>query len=107
MKSVLWKGVFHRFLQIKTLCVFLCSVVALTTRPDGNEVAVATLDGQLTFWDIGTAIQLHCIEGRNDLGGGRKNSDRMTAKTSSASKYVYRLYFKKDIPYHSSSSLLK
>ena len=69
------------------------SVVALTTKPDGNEVAVATLDGQLTFWDISTAIQLHSIEGRNDLGGGRKSSDRMTAKTSSASKYVIKTLY--------------
>ena len=51
---------------------------------------MATLDGQLTFWDISTATQLHCIEGRNDLGGGRKSTDRMTAKTSAASKYVIK-----------------
>lgn len=62
-------------------------VVALAIRPDGKEVAVATLDGQLTFWHISTAMQLHCIEGQNDLGAGRKYGDRMTAKTSSMSKY--------------------
>lgn len=61
-------------------------VVSLAIRPDGNEVAVATLDGQLTFWDILTAVQLHCIEGQNDLGSGRKDKDRMSAKTSSSSK---------------------
>ena len=52
-------------------------------RPDGHEVAVATLDGQLTFWDISTAVQLNCIEGRKDLGSGRKATDRMTAKNIS------------------------
>lgn len=56
-------------------------------------MAVATLDGQLTFWDISTALQLHSIEGRNDLGGGRKSSDRMTSKTSSAFKYVVKIYY--------------
>lgn len=61
-------------------------VVSLAIRPDGNEVAVATLDGQLTFWDILTAVQLHSIEGQNDLGSGRKDKDRMSAKTSSSSK---------------------
>lgn len=55
-------------------------------RPDGHEVAVATLDGQLTFWDISAAVQLNCIEGRKDLGSGRKATDRMTAKTSASSK---------------------
>lgn len=61
-------------------------VVSLAIRPDGNEVAVATLDGQLTFWDILTAVQLRSIEGQNDLGSGRKDKDRMSAKTSSSSK---------------------
>ena len=61
-------------------------VVAVTARPDGQEVAVATLDGQLTFWNISSAVQSHSIEGRKDLGGGRKATDRMTAKTSASSK---------------------
>ncbi|XP_046852347.1 periodic tryptophan protein 2 homolog isoform X2 [Xenia sp. Carnegie-2017] len=71
-------------------------VVALAIRPDGKEVAVATLDGQLTFWHISTAMQLHCIEGQNDLGAGRKYGDRMTAKTSSMSKCFTSLCYTAD-----------
>ncbi|XP_046624301.1 periodic tryptophan protein 2 homolog [Neodiprion virginianus] len=51
-------------------------------KPDGKEVAVATLDGQISFFDCKTAMQTSSIEGKNDLGSGRSDTDLVTAKKS-------------------------
>ena len=56
------------------------TVTTHTFRPDGKELAVATLDGQISFWDPLNAIQTGSIEGRNDLHVGRRETDRVTAK---------------------------
>lgn len=55
-------------------------------RPDGEEVAVATLDGQISFFDCKTANQCGSIEGRKDLGSGRADTDIITAKKSMEGK---------------------
>ncbi|VVC44497.1 Hypothetical protein CINCED_3A007791 [Cinara cedri] len=55
-------------------------------RPDGKEIVVATLDGQLLFFDVQTATQVGSIEGRNDLGSGRKDTDLVTAKKNLQAK---------------------
>lgn len=60
----------------------------VTYKPNGEEVAVATLDGQISFFDCKTATQLSSIEGRNDLGSGRLETDLITAKKSLEGKYV-------------------
>lgn len=52
----------------------------VTYKPNGKEVAVATLDGQISFFDCRTATQVQSIEGRNDLGSGRLETDMITAK---------------------------
>lgn len=51
-------------------------------RMDGQEVAVATLDGQISFFDTKTSTQTGSIEGRKDLGSGRAETDLVTAKQS-------------------------
>lgn len=56
-------------------------------HPDGKEVVVATLDGQLLFFDVRTSTQVASIEGRNDLGSGRKDTDLITAKKNLQAKY--------------------
>ncbi|POW07197.1 hypothetical protein PSTT_08455, partial [Puccinia striiformis] len=43
-------------------------------RPDGAEIAVSTLDGQIAFFDIEEAKQKSLIEGRKDISGGPANS---------------------------------
>lgn len=63
-------------------CLGLC----VAFRPDGNEVVVATLDGQLLFFDVQTSTQVGSIEGRNDLGSGRKDTDLITAEKSLQAK---------------------
>ncbi|EPY54274.1 U3 snoRNP-associated protein Utp1 [Schizosaccharomyces cryophilus OY26] len=61
-------------------------VLALSFRPDGKELSVASLDGQLSFWDVQEAKQTSLIDGRKDLSGGRKSTDAQTAENSSGNK---------------------
>ena len=56
--------------------------LAVTFRPDGAELAVATLNAQITFWDPENAVQTGSIVGRHDLKTGRKELDKITAKHS-------------------------
>lgn len=60
--------------------------LAVTFRPDGAELAVATLNSQITFWDPENAMQTGSIEGRHDLKSGRKELDKITAKHSAKGK---------------------
>ncbi|KAJ3236838.1 hypothetical protein HDU81_010303 [Chytriomyces hyalinus] len=62
-------------------------ILALAYRGDGKEVAVATLDGQITIWDVEMHRQIGIIDGKKDVGGGRKMGDRVTAANSSNGKY--------------------
>lgn len=61
-------------------------VLAVAFRPDGKEIASATLDGQISLWDIDLAKQVGTIEGRKDISGGRRLADRTTAENSSSGK---------------------
>lgn len=58
----------------------------MTFRPDGKELAVATLNAHITFWDPERAVQTGSIEGRHDLKAGRKELDKITAKQSAKGK---------------------
>eukprot|EP00794_Sanderia_malayensis_P007000 gene6999-7785_t len=71
-------------------------VLAVTTRPDGLEIAVASLDGQLTFWQPTSCIQVGSIEGRGALGGGRRKDDKVTSKTMSLGKCFTTLCYSAD-----------
>lgn len=62
------------------------AVLAVAFSPDGNELAVASLDGQITFWDHENAVQTGSIEGRHDLQTGRKELDKITAKQAAKGK---------------------
>ena len=70
--------------------------LALAFRPDGLEVAVSTLDGQIMFWDLRAAVQRTLIEGRKDISGGRKADDRMTAANNSSGKAFNSLSYTAD-----------
>ena len=59
---------------------------AVTFRPDGGQVAVATLNGQITFYDSQTGSQTGSIDGRSDLEIGRSDTDLITAKKSKEGK---------------------
>lgn len=65
---------------------FCFPVLAVAFRPDGHQLAVATLDAQITFWDPINSVQVGSIDGRHDLGYTRKELDKITAKKSSFGK---------------------
>lgn len=61
--------------------------MAVTFRPDGIELAIATLNGHITFFNLKSWIQLGSIEGRNDLSSGRRDTDLVTAKQVRKTRY--------------------
>ena len=61
-------------------------VLAVAVRPDSRQVAVSTLDGQLTFWSLDQGTQETGLDGRRDISGGRKASDRRTAANVAGTK---------------------
>ncbi len=61
-------------------------VLHIAFRPDSKQVAVSTLDGQLTFWSVSEATQEAGVDGRRDVSGGRKLTDQRMAANASGSK---------------------
>ncbi|MBN3304997.1 PWP2 protein, partial [Amia calva] len=70
--------------------------LAVTYRADGKELAVATLDGEITFWDPQNAVQIGSITGRHDLQMGRKETDKITAKHAAKGKSFTTLCYSAD-----------
>ncbi|KAI3404095.2 PWP2 [Candida oxycetoniae] len=62
-------------------------VLCLSMRPDCKEVAVSTLNGHITIFDIEDAKQVHLIDGRKDLINGRYLEDKFVSKKSSRGKF--------------------
>ncbi len=60
--------------------------LAVAFRPDGRQVCAATLDGQLTFWNVKQGKQDGYIQGRRDITGGRRQSDMRSATASAQGK---------------------
>jgi len=50
------------------------------------QIAVATLSGNITIFDIKSAGQVTTIEGRNDLSAGRLETDIITARKNAQAK---------------------
>ena len=61
-------------------------VLHIAVRPDSKQIAVSTLDGQLTFWSMSEATQEAGVDGRRDVSGGRRISDRRTAANVAGTK---------------------
>ncbi|GAA5956206.1 hypothetical protein JCM8115_001650 [Rhodotorula mucilaginosa] len=70
--------------------------LALAFRPDGKEIAVSTLDGQISLWNVVDGVQRTLIEGRKDISGGRKVDDRVTAANNSSGKAFNSLSYTAD-----------
>ncbi|KAF2703413.1 WD40 repeat-like protein [Pleomassaria siparia CBS 279.74] len=64
----------------------MADVLCIAFRPDSKQIAVTTLDGQLTFWSVSDAVQQNGVDARRDVSGGRKMSDRRTAATAAGTK---------------------
>ncbi|CAC5425132.1 PWP2 [Mytilus coruscus] len=71
-------------------------VLAVVFRPDGEEIAVSTLDAQITFWNAQNVVQTGSLEGRHDLGYSRKEIDKITAKKSSFGKAFNTICYSAD-----------
>ncbi|VTJ77688.1 Hypothetical predicted protein [Marmota monax] len=82
--------------RTKETLTLTSDALAVTFRPDGAELAVATLNSQITFWDPENAIQTGSIEGRHDLKTGRKELDKITAKHSAKGKAFTTLCYSAD-----------
>ncbi|PGH11927.1 hypothetical protein AJ79_04619 [Helicocarpus griseus UAMH5409] len=71
-------------------------LLSVAFRPDGKQIAASTLDGQLTFWSVEDAVQVGGIDGRRDVSGGRKISDRRTAANAAGTKSFNTLTYSAD-----------
>jgi periodic tryptophan protein 2 len=71
-------------------------VLDLAIRPDSKQVAVSTLDGQLTFWSVSEGSQEAGLDGRRDVSGGRKLTDRRVAANSAGSKAFQTIAYRVD-----------
>lgn len=71
-------------------------VLAVTFRPDGEQLAVSTMSGQICIWDIKHAVQIGIIDGKRDATGGRKQTDAMTAANSASNKHFTTLAYSAD-----------
>ncbi|KOS18893.1 Periodic tryptophan protein 2 -like protein [Escovopsis weberi] len=71
-------------------------VLDIAVRPDSLQLAVSTLDGQLTFWSISEAEQTAGLDGRRDVSGGRKYTDRRTAASVSGTKSFATIRYSTD-----------
>lgn len=47
---------------------------------------MATLNGEISFWNPQSATQTGSISGRHDLEAGRKDTDKVTAKQLAKAK---------------------
>ena len=71
-------------------------VLDVAFRPDSKQLAVSTLDGQLTFWSVSVAGQEAGVDGRRDVSGGRKISDRRTAANVAGTKFFKCIAYSAD-----------
>ncbi|XP_054265310.1 periodic tryptophan protein 2 homolog [Macrosteles quadrilineatus] len=90
----LWNAVESNGQYESVLLNFDATCVAY--RPDGKQVAVATLDGRISMFDVQTAQQVGSIEGRYDLGSGRSDTDLITAKKTLAGKAFTSMCYSAD-----------
>ncbi|RLN88130.1 hypothetical protein BBJ28_00008100 [Nothophytophthora sp. Chile5] len=71
-------------------------VLAVAFRPDGKQLAAATLNGALNLWDVKDGEQVGTIDGLRDISGGRKDGDRMSAANNSLSKHFTSVCYSAD-----------
>lgn len=71
-------------------------LLCVTVRPDSAQIAASTLDGQLTFWDVDTAVQQATMDGRRDVSGGRTLTSRRTAATTPGTKSFNTITYSAD-----------
>ncbi|KAL1459539.1 hypothetical protein WDU94_011510 [Cyamophila willieti] len=65
-------------------------------KPDGTEIVVSTLDGQLLMFNVESAAQVGSIEARRDLDTGRLDTDLVTREQTLKAKAVSTLCYSAD-----------
>lgn len=58
--------------------------LAISFRPDGLEICVASLDGMLVFYDAKSNEQTGVIDGRRDIASGRRLDDKIARRNNAA-----------------------
>lgn len=94
-KTIRIWSVFGRSQQVEPIEVH-SDVLALTIKPDGKQVAVSTLKGQITMFEIESGKQIGNIDCRRDIISGRNLEDRFTAKNSERSKFFTSICYSFD-----------
>lgn len=76
-------------------------ITAICYRPDGLEICVATLQGELYLWDTVDRQIRGVLDCRKDLEGGRIESDGglITSKKDDSNKYFQCLCYSADGDY--------
>lgn len=102
--SVSWDGTLRIWNAIETDTKYEAikinsDCLSVTYRPDGEEVAVASLDGQITMFEPKTGRQTAFIEGKADLTVGRSATDLITAKKKQESRAFTCLCYSADGEY--------
>ena len=75
---------------------FVTEAVALCFSPDGKELAISTLDAQITFWNVEGSSQTGSIECRRDIWSGRRAEDLVTTKHLASTKCFSSLAYTAD-----------
>ncbi len=94
-KSVRLWDIFNRSHDMETLQLN-SDALALAFRPDGQELAASTLDGQVSFFDVDEGKLTGLIEGRRDVAGGRNVGDRTTAANNTSGKCFTSIAYSAD-----------
>ncbi|RYO78118.1 hypothetical protein DL766_009863 [Monosporascus sp. MC13-8B] len=71
-------------------------VLDIAVRPDSAQLAISTLDGQITFWSVSEGEQISGLDGRRDASGGRKMTDRRTAANVAGTKSFATIRYSTD-----------
>ncbi|GMM35753.1 snoRNA-binding rRNA-processing protein [Saccharomycopsis crataegensis] len=71
-------------------------VVALAMRPDCKQLAVSTLDGQISIWDIEAGKQIGNIDAKKDILVGRYLGDSFTAQNSKRARFFSTIAYSFD-----------
>ncbi|WPK26501.1 hypothetical protein PUMCH_003856 [Australozyma saopauloensis] len=84
-KTIRVWNIFSRSQQVEPIEVEH-DVLAIAVRPDSQEVAVSTLNGNIVFYDVEDAKQTHNLDIRKDVFSGRHLDDRFELKNNARAK---------------------
>lgn len=74
----------------------LSDAMAVCFNPNGEEIAVATLNGNISTFNVKSSQHIALIEGRNDLGSGVSEADIITAKKNLEGKSFTSITYSAD-----------